>query len=806
MTGKCSISPFSRAILLLALLTACSRLDDLPVGPTNNEERVYVPVNLAIAPEEEGMPGTKVDYDPDASEYDSDAAIKTITVLQFEKNAVGDDYTHIGTQQCYDWAEVKAGTRKVSLVTSPRENIFFIIANATAPGVGTIPLAGNVTLKDFIENLNGSSLSALDALDGSGIWYTPDGTETNRFLRMSATKKVDNVTLETTLGTALDPLYLKRNCAKVVVHVKNSSPTSDKVTIDAVQLRSVNQLFHFVTNIPSGLPVSFVDTYSAMNPRRFDDVEKAFPAENNTNGTIQTYTFYAPVNQRGKNTSITSQRDKSGHAPQGATYFCVYATYGSPAKNITYTYYLGANLKDDFNLEANKKYEYTIEINGKGNPTSDSRIEDRDVVIFGQDANSYMLKPPARSGTSTTYSIPVRRAAVFWNQSGTNAGLYSAADREAYRLLEDSHWEAFVVWNEVKDANGHAVPDDELLVGSSGIGFTSGTNRYFKIKVKSGMKGNALVAVKKTSAPTLDDVLWSWHLWVTDYDPYVEMPPVADKYIYDVPNGEIHRYADKSGQTLWASGDYADGFIMDRNLGAMGVIGESFDTFNYGLYYQYGRKDPFRTDTNPDYISGGLTGQPPEGEGTKYNIRYSVHHPDQFIGGANWTGYETEGAILGAELATWNDAKFDSHGTDYCEADKSFYDPCPYGWQVPKNGTWSDFNKTVTTEWQGTPLPVGRWYYPEGDPNNGRIWYPTPGGRWHTSGVIEGRCHGRGSCNLWSATLRDATYPYRLLIFLEGNDHYVDPSSTSDYWGANYFRRADGLSIRCIRLSHKLPY
>ena len=171
---------------------------------------------------------------------------------------------------------------------------------------------------------------------------------------------------------------------------------------------------------------------------------------------------------------------------------------------------------------------------------------------------------------------------MFWNQSGTNAGLYSAADREAYRLLEDSHWEAFVVWNEVKDANGHAVPDDELLVGSSGIGFTSGTNRYFKIKVKSGMKGNALVAVKKTSAPTLDDVLWSWHLWVTDYDPYVEMPPVADKYIYDVPNGEIHRYADKSGQTLWASGDYADGFIMDRNLGAMGVIGESFDTFNYG--------------------------------------------------------------------------------------------------------------------------------------------------------------------------------------------------------------------------------
>ena len=807
-----SISHLFCIASLLILLGACSRLEPgfSEFDQELSRELVCVPVNLAIAPAENGTPATKADYDPDVAGYNAADAIKTITVLQFEKSAVGDDYTRIGTQVCYDWASVKAGTEKVALLSSTRENVFIIIANATAPGVGTIPLAGNITLKDFVESQNGSVLSVLDALDGTGIWYSPDGTEVNRYLRMSAVRKVDKVTLETTLGTVDSPLYLKRNCAKVVIRVQNTSPEQDKVTIEAVQLRNVNGLYHYVTNIPSGMPVSFVDPYSQTYPRRFNVAEIAFPTENNANKSVQTYTFYVPANMRGKNSTIGSQKDKSQYAPQGATHFCVYATYGSPAKSITYTYYLGADLKNDFNLEPNKKYEYTIVINGKGNPATDSRIEDRSEVVFSQDANSYMLNPPVRTGASTTFSIPVRRAAVFWNQPGTNSGVYSAADREAYRLLETSRWEAFFVWNEIVDADNQPVPDNELLVGASGTGFTSGSNRFIKIKVKSGMKGNALVAVRKTSAPTRDDILWSWHLWVTDYNPYISMTPEESTYIYDVPGGELHRYADKNGQTIWTSGEYANGFIMDRNLGATRAVNsEDFETFSYGLYYQFGRKDPFRTDVNPDFISGGSTKEPPEGQSIKYNIRYSIHHPEQFIGGANWTGYETEGSILGTNTSLWNDAKSDSHGADNCEADKSIYDPCPYGWQIPKNAVWSDFNKTLTTVWQTDPFAHGRWYYPKGDINNGRIWYPTTGGRSAGSGALEGRCHGRGSStSLWSVSLKtnNVNYPYRLLIFVENGDYCVDPSNSDDYWGANYFRRGDGLPVRCIRTSYTTPY
>ena len=802
----------SRLMLAGLLLAGCTRLDSHsgPSGshsgldPESSRELVPVNLSLAVAPTEEGMlssfagtsssfagltgesPATKTDYEPDAPGYDAAAAIKTITILQFEKDEVGDGYTRIGNQICYAWP--LAAGENIALVTSPRENIIFVIANATAPGNSTIPLAGNTTLADFLKNQNGSLLTSLDDLSGSGIWYSPDGTDTNRYLRMSATKKVNSVTLGTTLGTAGEPLYLKRNCAKVIINVKNSSTDQDKVNIDAVQLRDINRQYHYVTNIPNGLPVSFIDEYSSLNPRRFSDVEHAFPVAYNTSGDTQTYTFYVPANKRGENTSIAAQGNKTRYAPQGATFFSVYATYGSPAKNITYSYYLGANLTTDFNLEPNKKYEFTININGKGNPVADSRIEDRNEVVFGMDANSYMLKPPSRAGASTIFSIPVRRAAVFWNQPGTNMGVYGAADREAYLLLESTQWEASVVWNEVKDANGDPVPDGDLLVGSTGTGFNPANpsaTPYFKIKVQSGMKGNALVAIKKTSAPTQNDILWSWHLWVTDYDPYVQMTPVTDTYVYAVPGGEIHRYADAAGKTLWTSGDYKNAFIMDRNLGATVSIPLTNDTKPaIGPGYQWGRKDPFLNTSTA--VSADNTGAP--GEGTvKQNIRYSVHHPDTYISAEdNWTSYETSGALLGDNTVspTWNDPKFTLHGVDNCEIGKSIYDPCPYGWHIPVNGTWSDFSLT-TTEWFSEPNPCGRYYSPGGyDPlaPNGHIYYPATSTAGHCYSRTPNGMRG-GLCLRYTAG-----------SVLPSDNYYMGD------------RRRNALPVRCIRSSFTLPY
>lgn len=800
---------FISLLLLAGFLSAgCSQLESPQPGPEPVScEFVSVPVYLTVAPEEDGTPATKVDYEPDAPGYNAANAIKTLTILQFEKDAVGDGYTRVGNQVCYSWPLPDG--ENIALATSPRENIIFVIANATAPGEQTIPLSGSVSLDGFLRSENSNLLSTLDALDGTGIWYTPNGGS-DKYLRMSATQVVPKVTLGTTLGTAGDPLELKRNCAKVTVNVKNTSSGADLVEIESVQLCDINQNYHFLTNY-----TGFIDPYSPMTPRRFNNAMQAFPADKNPEGgsagATESYSFYVPANMRGT-VENDAQIDKNRHAPQGATYFRIYATYGSPAKYVTYTYYLGANLTSDFNIEANRKYEFTIDIKGRDNLEMDSRFEDRGEIKFDLDANCYMLKPPVQAGATTTYSIPVRRAAVFWNRPSTNMGLYGAGEgAPEYTLTETDTWKANLVWNEVKYANGDPVDDGDLLITDSGTGFDPNNpigQAYIQVRVTPGMRGNALVAIrKKINATEYGEIIWSWHLWVTDYDPYVQMTPIAGNYLYTVPGGEIHRYADADGKTLWVGGDYANAFIMDRNLGALVAVGNPDDyILRNGLYYEWGRKDPLPRNVVEPSVRANNTGEP-EGNGllARANIRYSVHHPAVFIPGAgtsdtSWTNYDLEGPTLGADV-TWLDPRIDQHGADYCESGKSVYDPCPYGWQVPTNGTWSDFS-AANTSLSTSEAKEGIYYYPEGyDPlaPKGRILYPTSGikGYYGSGGVNDSGKNGGG--RLWSDT------PY----LNNGHRHgYQYEFSYAGWYWNSYYHNCYGaaVAVRCVRLDYRRPY
>ncbi len=71
--------------------------------------------------------------------------------------------------------------------------------------------------------------------------------------------------------------------------------------------------------------------------------------------------------------------------------------------------------------------------------------------------------------------------------------------------------------------------------------------------------GNALVAVYRGN-----DIVWSWHIWVlSDYDPEAEAQTLKGKLLP----------------------------MMDRNLGALSNV--QAQSLTNGLFYQWGRKDPF---------------------------------------------------------------------------------------------------------------------------------------------------------------------------------------------------------------------
>ncbi|MBR2961647.1 MAG: hypothetical protein IKC42_01280 [Alistipes sp.] len=173
-------------------------------------------------------------------------------------------------------------------------------------------------------------------------------------------------------------------------------------------------------------------------------------------------------------------------------------------------------------------------------------------------------------------------------------------------------------------------------------------------------EGNALVAAVDAE----DNVVWSWHLWIVSEE-----------------NNPLNNYSTYSNGAV----------VMNQNLGSFGNSnGATDDNYkirdSYGLYYQWGRKDPF---PRPFYYdcsygedeklytdSGSITyvkvADSTEDVGT---VEYAIAHPTTFITCTTAVGEEGDG--IGDWHAThnsqlWNDTA------------KSEYDPSPYGWRVAR--------------------------------------------------------------------------------------------------------------------------
>jgi uncharacterized protein (TIGR02145 family) len=181
-------------------------------------------------------------------------------------------------------------------------------------------------------------------------------------------------------------------------------------------------------------------------------------------------------------------------------------------------------------------------------------------------------------------------------------------------------------------------------------------------------------------------------------------------------------YRWQSGGTLYQK------VMMDRNLGAIEAstptsAGAS-ETARGQFYYQWGRKDPFPVSLNGSstlqLTGSGTFPTPVAGPQT---IAASVQAPTTFYTSSdNWTGDAAGTANL------WYDPNVS--GTS---GGKSIYDPCPVGWQLPLNGTWSYFVTSPSSfPWQGTS-PVGRIYAT----SNSSAFYAVTGLRRGDNGSLE---------------------------------------------------------------------
>ena len=259
----------------------------------------------------------------------------------------------------------------------------------------------------------------------------------------------------------------------------------------------------------------------------------------------------------------------------------------------------------------------------------------QDIDLTDQYSNSYVItQPDTRYHIDVTHKgeseerIAPANVAVLWQSS---IGLINFSS-----FIPESNTFTFYV--------GHETTTDE-------DGNQTGTRIA---------DGNAVVAAYDDAG----NIIWSWHLWLTGSDP-------------------------KTNAITTSAGEF-----MDRNLGAYrnsdGSVKMADIYGSYGLYYQWGRKDPFprptdyRFTANSDQlmfselgaaISLNYADGETEGAGT---YEYAVAHPMTFVKGSAENGYD------------W---LYSSHDNTLWSADhKSMNDPCPRGWRLPDGEAFTVFD------------------------------------------------------------------------------------------------------------------
>ena len=181
---------------------------------------------------------------------------------------------------------------------------------------------------------------------------------------------------------------------------------------------------------------------------------------------------------------------------------------------------------------------------------------------------------------------------------------------------------------------------------------------YFRVP-ETFHEGNAVIAIRNSGGT----ILWSWHLWFTTTD----LASLAQTY--------------NSGAVF-----------MDRNLGALTRTHSSSNTFDYGLMYQWGRKDPFQNAVLPGFNDGYVSSS----DWATCYIPATLGAAEQRSIMANPTVASMVAYPTTFSRGSYANSNFDydNWATDITEdlwqESKTIFDPCPSGWKVPDKSAWND--------------------------------------------------------------------------------------------------------------------
>jgi hypothetical protein len=339
----------------------------------------------------------------------------------------------------------------------------------------------------------------------------------------------------------------------------------------------------------------------------------------------------------------------------------------------------------------------------------------------------------------------------------------------------NGNYKVQVLWSDVNSfGTTTSVVQSAVL---SGTGFHNA-----KITVIPGAaSGNALIILYEEVGGTPgyqsaggDMIKWSWHIWST-----------PDK-------------------TAIEAGAASATWMMDRNLGAMSSAASATvatDRLATGLYYQWGRKDPFPAMNNSYSYQRKVYYSPGIEAADKYNVASNgapglasaTNRPLNFLNRDDW--YDS--GVTNDDL--WGDGAGTAPSYVNTTTHKSVYDPCPEGWKVPDVDIWktASANKTLVS---GKIYLFGSYFpfnYDTRSPiTKAPITKAPPGGGGPAGGGGDQGGGGPGYSTYggwyWTATPDAVNKSKRL-----GVEYSTNGSSTA-YTDAKLTRGYAG-GIRCIR-------
>lgn len=218
-------------------------------------------------------------------------------------------------------------------------------------------------------------------------------------------------------------------------------------------------------------------------------------------------------------------------------------------------------------------------------------------------------------------------------------------------------------------------------------------------------ESNALIGAYDSAG----NIIWSWHLWLTNSDPRTE-----------------------EGVATYSNGVT----FMGRNLGAAGNSDGSTDTdeilASYGLYYQWGRKDPF---PRPKYYNCAGNYDESLFNGSNSSIYLTIEETDASKG---TIAYATANPTIMLSAPDGNNGDWLYGGSNplWADSGKSMYDPCPKGWSVPEADAFTVLDIAEAEDNMDLDLAKKTFGWALSDTTGDKYFYTGAGYRSYFDGIL----------------------------------------------------------------------